>query len=44
VITAGVYAVGGVLTILSNPRRRLAFRRAHPFAPAELSESPARPV
>ncbi len=44
VITAGVYALGGVLTILSNPYRRLAFRRAHPLAPAELSESPARPV
>ena len=44
VITAGVYALGGVLTILSNPHRRLVFRRARPFAPAELSQSPARPV
>jgi MFS transporter, ACS family, glucarate transporter len=44
VITAGVYAVGGVLTLLSNPHRRMAFRRSHRFAAPELSESPARPV
>jgi nitrate/nitrite transporter NarK len=43
VITAGVYALGGVLTLLSNPRRRLSFRRSSQFAAAELSESPARP-
>jgi len=44
VITAGVYALGGVLTVLSNPHRRLAFRRSHSFAPADLSESPAGPL
>jgi MFS family permease len=27
VITAGVYALGGVLTMIANPRRRLAFRQ-----------------
>ena len=36
VITACVYAVGGVLTLLSNPRRRLVFRRSTRFAAAEL--------
>jgi ACS family glucarate transporter-like MFS transporter len=44
VITAGVYALGGVLTVLSNPHRRLVFRRSHSFAPADLSESPAGPL
>ena len=44
VITAAVYALGGVLTILSNPQRRLAFRRSPSFAPGGLSESPAGPL
>lgn len=44
VITAGVYACGGVLTLLSNPHRRMIFRRSERLAPPELSESPARPV
>jgi nitrate/nitrite transporter NarK len=44
VITAGVYTLGGVLTLIANPHRRLLFRRARNLPPAELSESPARPV
>ncbi len=36
VITACVYGVGGVLTLLSNPRRRLVFRRSTPVTAAEL--------
>jgi hypothetical protein len=39
VITAGVYALGGVLTMVANPRRRLAFRHSRPLAAAELGES-----
>jgi nitrate/nitrite transporter NarK len=43
VITAGVYVLGGVLTLLANPHKRLAFRQISPSA-LELSESPVRPA
>jgi MFS transporter, ACS family, glucarate transporter len=32
VITAGIYVLGGVLTLLANPHRRLVFRRSPAFA------------